>query len=240
MKKFLIDFIKSNPFLFSCIILTTLIPLYYSLDIAINFFPPYKNEWHQFWDLSVIIIPIQIIGYFLHKKFVWFSRILTFLVNTFLIFCFFVFTVMSIAISYTKNESYMYDKPEYYQEVLNLMTEKYTVHFPKQIPNEATNVKRDASIGHFFGSEVFALKFSADEKYIRNELQKYNFIKKTKRDEGKWYETYVLSAVGESDWGLNEFDFYIIQNEPSGRDNNMGIAVNPDFSEIVYYYSSPD
>lgn len=64
MKKFLIDFIKSNPFLFSCIILTTLIPLYYSLDIAINFFPPYKNKWYQFWDLSVIIIPVQIIGYF--------------------------------------------------------------------------------------------------------------------------------------------------------------------------------
>lgn len=134
----------------------------------------------------------------------------------------------------------MYDKPEYYQKVLNRFPEEYTVHFPKQIPSEATDVKMDAYINYFFGSYVFALKFTTDEKYIRNELQKYNFIKKTKRDEGKWHETYALSAVGESDWGLNEFDFYIIQNKLSGRSGSMGIAVNPDFSEIVYYFSSPD
>ena len=240
MKKFLIDFIKSNPFLFSCIILTTLIPLYYSLGIVINFFPPYKNEWQQFWDFSGIIILVQIIGYFLHKKFVWFSRILTFWANTFLIFIFMLGMTVRMTDSYARNESYMYGKPEYYQEVLNLFPEKYIVHFPKQIPSEATDVKMNTYRNYFFGSEVFALKFAADEKYIRNELQKYNFIKKTKLDEGEWYDTYAYYSVGKSDWGLEEFDFYVIQGRGYRRDNNMGIAVNPDFSEIVYYYSAPD
>jgi len=134
----------------------------------------------------------------------------------------------------------MYDKPEYYQEVLKLFPTEYIVHFPKQIPNEATDVKMETYRNYFFGSEVFALKFTADKKYIRNELQKYNFIKKTKLDEGEWYETYAYYFVGKSDWGLKEFDFYVIQGRGYRRDKNMGIAVKPDFSEIIYYYSSPD
>ena len=148
--------------------------------------------------------------------------------------------VVRITDSHATNESYMYDKPEYYQKVLNRFPEEYTVHFPKQIPSEATDVKMDAYINYFFGSYVFALKFTTDEKYIRNELQKYNFIKKTKQDEGEWNETYAYDSVGESNWGLNKFDFYVIQGRGYRRDNNMGIAVNPDFSEIVYYYSAPD
>lgn len=230
MKKFLIDFKKNNPFLFSILIISFLIFLIPSLYFLIVNFLPYKYTGFYHLIPFACILLVQVMGYFLYKKFVWITRVLTFILNTILILSQLILGMLHFAFWQNININYIFDKPEYYERVLKAFSPTKVYHFPTVIPAKATNIKLDGRKDLFFDGRELILKFSIDEEYVKKEYEKYDFrTKKVDLND-------ALSYLDIKDWGLSDFTFLLIDREVEVPWAIWGIAVNKDFSEIIYYY----
>jgi len=60
-----------------------------------------------------------------------------------------------------------------YQKALNSYSEEAVSHFPKQIPENAENIRMRRSPDSFTGDSEFYLKFNIPKDYIEKEQEKY-------------------------------------------------------------------
>lgn len=230
MKKFLIDFIKTHPFLFAVIIIScvlALIPTGYALIMLI---PKYFLYSWVFWIPVLIITFVQLCTYFLYKKFPLFTKIVTFLLNIIILFLLLVFLIFAYALLKWKQDDYIAEKPQYYQVALKSFSKDNIRHFPREIPLNANNPIMFFPVWSSLG----CLKFNIDEQYIRNELSKYSFEKIVNKDE------IIFDCLKYRKIKAEKFTYYVIKEEILGEKKedkrSQGIAVSSDFTEIIYYY----
>ncbi len=236
IKEFIIIFKKEHKYLYWTIILSFILAILPFLYCLFTFFLKYKLTGWIFLIPFFIILALSLLASYTYKYIPKITKFITFVLNTFIIVIFqMLIGILVLSFLYLHNESYMYDKPKYYEKVLELFLEERVAHFPKKIPAEATNIKMEADINYWFGSDGFALKFDIDEEYIRKELGKYKFKYSSGPNE------YVFSTMLED--AYNEFKdvtFYVIDGKLERFGKNYGIGVDKDFTKIIYYYSNPD
>lgn len=138
----------------------------------------------------------------------------------------------------------VYNRPEDYTKIIkNIQNKDGIAHFPKSIPQNASNTQVWSYIGGING-EVFLLKFDADKNFIQGELKKHQFLnqdtpvgKKQKiynmyTDNGRItsenYTFYVLDKVGNFSEDKQFFPYF------------NGIAVDKNLRHILYYHIVPD
>ena len=209
-------------------------PFLYSL---IAFFPPSK-----LWGTWLFLIPflcilfIFLIFFFLHKKFPIITNLIVVPIVLYIIF------VVQICIGlilfsflFCTNEEYKFDKPQYYEEVLEYFEKDKVAHFPKHIPESAKNIEMDGYYLSIFGSRSIFIKFDIEQSYIDRELKKYKFIKKDNANSNTF--SYVSN---HSNININDYDIYILNGELSRRGNCYGIGINKTKTQITYFYLDPD
>lgn len=148
-----------------------------------------------------------------------------------------------VLFSYSSLFSYTptYENPKDYKKAIKrIWVKECIIHFPTGIPKNAKNVLMEQNTNNFFGSESFYLQFDIDKEYIEKELEKYNFISKTKYSEYKnnhmiiWHnldDSYIFYLIGDRDTenkGLSSFPYH------------YGIATNEEKNSVLYYYENPD
>lgn len=234
MEKLLVDFMKTTPFLFAVIVVSFGISSFCTLLLFSSYIPFEFSNFLFFWLSFLVIFLFQIGGYFLHKKFVWFARVFTSIVNTLLVITHLCASFLCYSLITSDEEAYKYENPRYYSEAIKFFTDENVSHFPKSIPVGATKVVISAIIPTFDGSRGFALKFKTNEKYINNELKKYTFKYTANSDE------YAFRVLENERLKVKDFVFYVIQGGVGPRACSKGIGVNWDNSEIIYYYSNSD
>lgn len=243
MKNILINIAKEQRYLFACVtfsfllaivpFLFFLIELEHSKNLALIFLTPF-----------VLLISCSFVAYYTHKKYPKATKIITIIINLFIIF--FIQTICGL---FASIHLCLFDIPKpitdikYYQKAINEITDNYRVaHFPRSIPEKAHNTELYQESGDFFGSEYITLKFNIDKKYIEQELKKYKFIKIVPFGQGGTY----FIATDNGRIKLDNFTFYIINDKDNENlkehhfPYHYGIGTNKTFSQIVYYYTNPD
>lgn len=132
---------------------------------------------------------------------------------------------------------YAYSNPKDYTKALNsICYQEYIQHFPKRIPDQATDILLYKTSCIFRGREEIILKFKIDKKYIDKELSMYSY----KYIESPQNRNYRHNSF---DFSLNmdKFTLYIINDYISKKRNEIGpyhygIAVNYKTNEIAFYY----
>ena len=133
-----------------------------------------------------------------------------------------------------KNLESIGDETKYYTTIIQNFPQDKTIHFPKQIPNEAKNVQLHSSTNYFFGSQEIVLKFDTDKQHIEKELKKYKFKSKENTNH------YAFSTMGGEKIKIEDFTLFVIDGNLSRWAKNYGIGVNKEFNQIIYYYTNPD
>lgn len=220
MKKFLVNFIKTHPFLFAVIIISCILALIPMVYLLIECIPKYWLYSLILWIPVLIIILFQLGAYFLHKKFPKFTKIATCLLNILLLFIFFILEGFIFWVIDSRHEEYISEKPEYYQTALKLLKKEHVFHFPRKIPLNAKNPEM------FFRTEfcnIAYLKFNIDEQYIRNELSKYSFEKIVNKDE------LAYNFLKKCGFKAENLTYYLIKDELKEKNKCLGVAVNSNF-----------
>ena len=112
-------------------------------------------------------------------------------------------------------------------------------HFPKMIPTEAKEVELYGFSSMPYAGEALMLSFSADKKYIDNELKKNDFINKKDKigKEQKLYNVYKMNDK----FNEKDYTYFVLRNADNIQAPNIfpyynGIGVNKENSRILYYY----
>ena len=231
--KFILNLKKEHKFLFLVTIISFIlsaIPCLYCLIILFE----KKYASFIFFIPFLAVILTDIFATYVHKYIPKLTNFITFVTNSFIVIIiqifFGIFILSFISLS---NDEYMVDKPEFYEKVLAYFPEERVAHFPKHIPEDATNIEMDADLFSFFGSQGFIIKFDTNENYINNELKKYQF----KSKETPYH--YVFGTLSNN-IDISDFTFYVISGTLDRFGRNYGIGVNKNFNKIIYYYSNPD
>ena len=175
MKNFVIIFKNEHKYLYWTIILSFILATLPFLYCLLTFFVMYKLSGWIFYIPFIIVLVISLLTSFVHKYIPKIINFITFILNTFIILIFQIFIGIVVFSSLNiNNDSYMYDKAQYYEKVLKLFPAGKVAHFPKKIPIEATNVEMQAYINYWFGSDSLMLKFNINSEYMRKELKNTN------------------------------------------------------------------
>lgn len=243
---FVSGFKENQPFVFRLMVLSFILATIPFLYCLIAFFYPNKLLYTWIFFIPfVVVFSISLISFFVHRKFPLFVNLIACLLNLFIILviqCFCGLYVFSFL--FCANEEYKFDKPEYYEEVIEHFEKDKVAHFPKHIPEGAKDVEMWGDYLSFFGSEKFLLKFNADKKYIENELKKYKFISIESYKKFENRLDYVIKD-GKS-FKKEDFTYYIISDRENDKPTrhcfpyHYGLAINHDKTQILYYYSDPD
>lgn len=232
--------IKKHIVLFVLLIISFLVSLF-ELLFHMYFFPRY---W---WFGFIFYIPFFVVSTFtfivtkidsikINKHL---ERIINFIISCLNIFIIFViqicFVLFFLTLAVAFNDADMLNKVENYEKNFSHFPAEKIVHFPKCIPQKAKNIQIYSDAITFQGSQVFVLKFDIDKTYIKNELTKYKFkYKETPNHYAFW------AITNNHKINTDGFIFYVIDGTLDRYAQNYGIAVNKNFSQIIYYYSNPD
>lgn len=133
--------------------------------------------------------------------------------------------------------------PSDYEKALSVISnKKEIVHFPKTIPNDATDVKLYCWKSSTNG-ELLILTFKINKEYLSNELKRHTFINQNDIV-GSKQNIYFFPQKCQIK--PEKFTFYVLKTE-----NNIsvykdyfpyfsGIGIDKNFEKIIYYYIEPD
>lgn len=226
---------KEHKFLFSALILSFILAVIPCLDCIITLYED-KYQGGIFLIPFLVILLINILAVYIYRFIPKLTNVLTFLINTFII----IFIQLCLGIfvwgfMLLCNDTYMADKPEFYEKVIQYYPEEKIVHFPKHIPQNATNIEMYADMFSFQGGQSIILKFKINKDYIEKELKKYKFKSK---ENSNHYGFGVITDNGRIK--IDDYDFYVIDGTMERFGKTYGIAVNGKLDGIIYYYSNPD
>ncbi len=240
IKKFFKYIIKNHVFIFILLIisfLASLLAFLYCATISLKycytgliFFIPFVII------LTSTALTAKISSTNWHKFIKKLTSVIVFCFNAFIIFIAQIcITFFFLAFAALCNDVDLLNKIENYEKNFSHFPQEMIVHFPKHIPGNAKNVQICSEPYSFQGSQTFVLKFDIDKEYIKNELKKYKFKYKESS------EHYAFWAITDNHRiKIDDFTFYVIDGTFDRHAENHGIAVNKDFSQIIYYYSNPD
>ena len=131
---------------------------------------------------------------------------------------------------------------EYNIALKNIREQNEILHFPKNIPDEAKNVKLYC-ISTDYNGELFLLQFKTNKQYIVNELKKFSFI----NENFPVGEKQSIYSFPQKPGFLKteKFTFYVLKNTNNAQVYNTyfpyfsGIGVDKNFEHIIYYYINP-
>ena len=153
IKEFIIIFKKEHKYLYWTIILSFILAILPFLYCLFTFFLKYKLTGWIFLIPFFVVLAISLLASYTHKYIPKITKFITFVLNSFIIVIFqMLIGIFVLSFLCLDNESYMFDKPKYYEKVLELFLEERVAHFPKKIPAEATNIKMKADTGSWFGN----------------------------------------------------------------------------------------
>jgi len=240
IKNYFIYFVKNHIFLFILFIIS-----FFVASLAFSWFTViFPMDW---WFGFICYLPFIVVCIFsvlavkigsinINKHLEKIIRIVIFCLNLLIIFiiqiCIIFFFLMLETVF---NEADMLNKVENYEENFSHFPSEMIKHFPEHIPQNAKNVQIYSDAITFQGSQVFVLKFDIDKEYTKKELHKHKFKYKETPDH---YAFRVIT--NNNNINTNNFTFYVIDGSLNRHAQNHGIAVNKDFSQIIYYYSNPD
>lgn len=235
--EFISNFRKTCPIVFWLTAISFILAIVPFLYCIIAFFLPNKliGTWLFFIPFLIIFI-ISFLSFFAYRKFPLLTNIMVIPV----IICIIIFIqcFMSLIVFswlFCANEEYKFDKPEYYEEIMEHFEQDRVAHFPKHIPKNAKNIEINGSYLSFFGSRNVFIKFDIDKQYINKELKKYKFVKISKPD------SYAFAYVfNHANIDINNYNIYIISGELSRRGDCCGIGIDENKMQIVYFYLDPD
>lgn len=227
--KFFKELKTNHKFLFIALILSFILSALPCFFIIAVFFEN-KQYGFIFFVPFLIILIINIIAIKIFKHIPKITKFITFILNSFIIviiqmFCaLFLLSFMIIA-----NDEYMRDKPEFYEKVLTSYPEERTAHFPRHIPQNATNVEMDADMWSFQGGQSIYIKFDIDKDYIDKELKKYKFKSKESNN-----NNYICGIL------MKDYILYIIDGKYERFGKFSAIGVNKKSNTIIYFYCNED
>lgn len=194
----------------------------------------------------LLVYLISLLSYLIYKKSKWISRIFSVVLQSLILIVvqlFYAFLILFVIALCSSNNQYQ--KIENYELALRQFPQRVTNHFPRIIPESASNIFYEVTPGSFHGGQNIYLKFDIDKEYIENELNTHTYVKVFK------YEN--LSNSGNLPYSfycngldLKDFSFYIIGDKEHNnvydfhRPYHYGIGVNIDKNQILYYYENPD
>lgn len=235
LKTFFIELRKKHIFLFVAIIISfilSFVPFFYCF---LTFFLAYKLVGYLFLLPFVILLFFNIIATKFYNKYQVITKILTFLINIFIIIVVqIIIGSIFLFLSYESNIASVGNNPKYYTKILEHFPREYIIQFPPKIPSNAKNVQLHSEIFSFLGSQEIVLKFDTDKRYIRSELEKYKFKSKENTNH------YAFSTMGGGKIKIEDFTLFVIDGNLGRWARNYGIGVNKDFTQILYYYTNPD
>lgn len=198
--------------------------------------PDNKTSALCFLILPLMVYFISFLSFKLFEMSKILSRFISCIVNTFLIFMqILILLLFMLYISIIESNAQCYDV-NYYPEKLKHMNQQYVLHFPKEIPKEATDIAYRST----HSLEMY-LKFDIDEKYIDNELKKHTYVIISPKEKLSIHDyPFFLERCD-----LKDLTFYVIGDfkhatqleKQNHKPFHYGIAVNKEKSKIVYYYA---
>ena len=175
------------------------------------------------------------------------TKFLCFCFNCFIIFFIQIFLgfMLFIYICFIDSGK-IYTSPKDYQKALNQISHQERIqHFPKKIPNNASNIEFNQETCIWFGSEAILLKFNINSNYIENELKKYNYISIEKGTQKHPIDE-ILTNNNRIKIDSNNVTLYIINDRENENleghhfPYHYGIGVDKTNNSIFYYYTLPD
>lgn len=150
------------------------------------------------------------------------------LLKQILVFCLlFLFHYMSIHDNWYYKEYNNID--DYKTAIKELNCKKCIKHFPNNIPNNAKNIEFFQQQSYWWGSENIFLKFETNDKYLENEIQKYD---KNKIGENTPKQVFPFDT--------SDYNFYVVFYKTGRFLKEGGIGINNKNNSILYYYNNPD
>jgi len=235
IRAFLIEIKNKHFFLFLAIIMSFILSFLPFMYCLLTYYLAYKIIGYLFLLPFFTLLFFTTLAKVTHKKYPKTTNIITFIINTFIIIIVqIIIGALVILFSFEANIEHVGNNTKYYTKILQYFPQDKTIHFPKQIPNEAKNVQLYSEIFNFFGSQVIVLKFDIDEQYIQNELKRYKFKSKESTNH------YAFSTMGGEKIKIKDFTLFVIDGNLDRWAKNYGIGVNKEFNQILYYYTNPD
>ena len=239
-------FKTTHPFLFCTLIISSILSFFPCLISLIYFEPDNKMIGFIFLIPLIVVFIVCVLAINIFKYFPILSRIVSFLINCFVILFIQLFIGFFIfCYCWGIDEEQKCNQVKHYSKALTAVNSERTKHFPRKIPDNAKNIELKTSYMSFFGSEDIYLKFDTDKSYIDKELKKYKYVnvyingkcQKTCKYDHRFYNGNI---------NIDGFTFYIIndrENENLPEHHfpyHYGIGVNYDKNQIIYYYEDPD
>lgn len=232
---------KNNYLMYPSVISFLISILLYSLSLYLSWYGTMATGIYLFLP-TVLVVLVYLISTKTINKYPRATKIISNILNGFIIIFVQIFICGLMTLLFSGFLERDVTQIKDYQHALNSINNPESIkHFPKKIPEDATNIRLYKSCNNWFGSEEIYLIFNTNKEYILNELAKYKFQKiegSYKNDEEyedtfKSLGSYKLSKVG--------YKLYIIKlsKEPHNI-FSYGIATNKALNEIMFYYNYPD
>ena len=236
-------FVKEHKFLYAAIIFSIIL----AMVPFIIFFTIEELRIASFVFIlpTFLVIFVAIVANKTSKNYAKITKILSFILNIFILFFFQMFLsicIFIIGLLWGVSGNYS-DAKDYNKALKKISWQEKVAHFPQVIPSNAQNIQLYQNYGSWFGSEGITLKFKADKDYINNEISKYNYVNimyLNKYDES----LYIYDDNGRIK--TDECRAYIINDRAHEKlEGNYfpytyGFCVNDNTNEIIYFYSNPD
>ena len=239
--------LEGHKFLTFANILSILLGILPCLYFLITFEQENKIGGLLFLVPIIFVYLTSLLSALIFKKFKILSRIFSFLLNTFtiIIFQLLIGFLILVFVEYCDLEAKCNQIKYYPMPLENIGYSERVMHFPHEIPAEATNPHIHVSLPSFFGSEGIYLWFNASEEYINKEIKKHSYVAiVTEKDKIEDYPYFYRFFCNE----LNRdgYTYYVINDwhhDNTERESfafHYGIGVNKDKTQILYYYENPD
>lgn len=234
----ILNLIKQNIFLTLAIIFSMLICV---IGMTMTFFAiPFL--WY-FLIPFILLMSISILMIVAKRKFPLAAKIVSFVLNSLIIlFQVFIFLVFYTILCITEADQ-IYINPDDYEKALkSIRKQERVLHFPSRIPQQARNVQLYKVADSIHGGCEIWLKFDIDKSYINKELEKNKFTK-VLYPGSKNYE-FFYSLPFDSRINLDGFIFYVIDDSDTIKltehytPYSLGMGVNKEKTQIVYYYNN--
>lgn len=192
---------------------------------------------------TLAVVLIRFIGTKTKIKFPKTTKIISTILNIFIVIFFqlFICGLLALLMIGLIMDRDVTNIKNYDRALSNISHKERITHFPRQIPENVSDIKLYESHGGIFGSEEIYLTFIADKSYIDNELSKYKFQKIEGPFEDNWDYEYPLPALLDTrklERGC--FKHYMIKKNNVRRLFSYGILVKEKTNQIMYYYAAPD
>jgi len=191
---------------------------------------------------ALVVVLIRFIGTKTKVKFPKATKIVSTILNIFIVIFFqlFIYGLATLLLISSILEMDVTNIKNYNRALSNITHKERIIHFPRQIPENVSDIKLYESHGGIFGSEEIYLTFIADKAYINNELSKYKFEKIEGPFENTWDYDYPLSALGPNNFKIGGFKHYMIKKNNTRRLFSYGILIKEKTNQIMFYYATPD